>query len=386
MARTLKSDKWLLWVTLLLLGVSLLMVYSASSVRAIDGGESPYKYLTKQAVFIAIGLVCLVIGMRVDYHVYRKPAFIWTSLAVALVLLLVVFGFHEINGTRRWISFKGLTVQPSELAKLAAIVFTAGLLERRMHRINEVRYALAPVGIMTGVLAGLILAQPDFGTATALTGVVLLMVFAAGLSLRYVGLVTAVLLPAAALVVATAAYRLARITAFMNPDMDPAGINFQLNQSLIAVGSGGPWGRGFMDGMQKLFYLPEPHTDFIYAVIGEELGLIGATAILICFCVIAMRGYRAAMLSPDRYGALLATGLTSMIAVQAFVNMSVVVGLVPTKGIPLPFVSNGGSSMVVSLAAMGVLLNITQHLTSVDPGARVRSSAHTTADPLGVQG
>jgi cell division protein FtsW len=386
MARTLKSDKWLLWATLLLLGISLLMVYSASSFLAANEGSSQYLYLMKQSVFIALGLVALLVGMRVDYHVYRKPIFIWSFLALTVVLLLVVFGSPSIKGTRRWIDLKFTTMQPSELAKLAAIFFTAALLERRMHRINEFKYALAPIGIATGVLAGLILAQPDFGTATALSGVVLLMVFSAGLSFRYVAAVTAVLVPAAGLAVYLEQYRLRRFMAFWNPDSDPAGANFQLNQSLIAVGSGGPWGRGFMEGMQKMFYLPEPHTDFIYAVIGEETGLIGATLVLVLFCIIAMRGIRAAMMAPDRYGALMATGLTAMIVVQAFVNISVVLGLVPTKGIPLPFVSNGGSSMIVSLAAMGVLLNITQHLTSVDPGGRVRREAHTTADPLGVQG
>jgi cell division protein FtsW len=386
MARTLKSDKWLLWATLLLLGVSLLMVYSASTVLAVNEGHSPYRYLMKQAVFIGMGLVGLLIGMRVDYHAYRKPAVIWAAIAIALVLLVVVLGSPKINGTRRWIDLGFTTMQPSELAKLAVIFFTAGLLDRRMHRINEIKYALAPVGIATGIMAGLILIQPDFGTATALTGVVLLMVFAAGLSFRYVGVLTAVLVPAAALAVYVAPYRLQRVIAFWNPDSDPAGANFQLNQSLIAVGSGGPLGRGFMEGVQKLFYLPEPHTDFVYAVIGEELGLIRATLILVLFCVIAMRGIRAAMLAPDRYGALMATGLTAMIAVQAFVNMSVVLGLVPTKGIPLPFVSNGGSSMIVSLAAMGILLNITQRLTSVDAAGRVRREAHTTADPLGVAG
>ncbi len=386
MARTLKSDKWLLWATLVLLGVSLLMVYSASTVLAVSEGASPYKYLMKQSIFIAIGLVSLLIGMRVDYHVYRKPVFIWGFMALSVLLLVVVFGFPKINGTRRWIDLRFTRMQPSELAKLAAVFFTSALLARRMHRINEIRYALVPVGIATGLLAGLILLQPDFGTATALTGVVLLMVFAAGLSFRYVGVVTAILVPAAAVAVYTSRYRFDRILAFWYPDSDPSRLNFQLNQSLIAVGSGGPWGRGFMDGVQKLFYLPEPHTDFIYAVIGEELGLVGTTIILVLFCVIAMRGIRAAMLAPDRYGALMATGLTAMIAVQAFVNMSVVLGLVPTKGIPLPFVSNGGSSMIVSLMAMGILLNITQHLTSVDAAGRVRREAHTTADPLGVAG
>jgi len=386
MARTLKSDKWLLWATLLLLGVSLLMVYSASSVAAADSGDSPYAFLTKQAIFIVIGLVALMITMRVDYHVYRKPMFIWATFAIVIVLLLAVFAFPEIKGTQRWIPLPVFRLQPSELAKLAAIFFTAALLERRMHRINEIKYALVPVGIATGLLAGLIFLQPDFGTATALTGVVLLMVFSAGLSFRYVGAVAAVLVPAAALAVMTADYRLQRVMSFLYPDSDPTGANFQLNQSLIAVGSGGPWGRGFMEGVQKMFYVPEPHTDFIYAVIGEELGLIGTTAVLACFCVIALRGMRASMYAPDRYGALMATGLTAMVAVQAFVNISVVLGLVPTKGIPLPFVSNGGSSMVVSLAAMGILLNITQHATSVDPGGRVRRAAHTSADPLGVEG
>jgi len=388
MARTLKSDKWLLGATLLLLGISLLMVYSASAVWSELRFDSSYQFLRKQAVFITAGLILLAIGMRVDYHVLRKPVVIWTGLAVAVVLLLAVFGFPRINGTRRWISFPGLSLQPSELAKLAVVIFTAALLERRMHRINDLTFALLPVGVVTGLLAGLILLQPDFGTAVALTGVVLLMVFAAGLSFRYVAAVAAVLVPAAVVVVLTARYRLNRVLAFMDPDSDPTGLNFQLNQSLIAVGSGGPWGRGFMDGVQKLFYIPEPHTDFIYAVIAEELGLIGATVVLACFCVIAVRGVRAAMLAPDRFGALLATGLTAMIAVQAFVNLSVVLGLVPTKGIPLPFVSNGGSSMLVSLAAMGILLNITQHASAVDATGKARSSAHTAteAELLGAEG
>jgi cell division protein FtsW len=386
MARTLKSDKWLLWATMLLLGFSLVMVYSASAVWSMDKFDSPYHIFIRQAIWIAAGTLLLFVAMRVDYHVYKKPIVIWTALGLALVLLLVVFGFPKINDTRRWINVKGFTLQPSEFAKLAAIFFTAAMLERRMHRINELRYALLPIGIVAGVLTGLIVLEPDFGTSAALAGVVLVMVFAAGLAYRHLAAVVAVLVPAAIAVAMLEPYRVRRLMAFLDPTNDPTGDSFQLNQALIAVGSGGPVGRGLMEGMQKLGYIPEPHSDFIYAIVGEELGMVGATAIIVCFCIIAMRGVRAAMYAPDRYGSLLATGLTAMIAGQAFVNISVVLGLVPTKGIPLPFVSYGGSSMLASLIAMGILLNITQHATSVEAGGRVRREAHTTADPLGVEG
>lgn len=386
MARTLKSDKWLLWATLLLLGFSLVMVYSASAVWSMDKFGSAYQIFTKQAIWIAFGTLLLLGAMRVDYHFYKKPIVIWTALGLAFVLLVVVFGFPKVNDTRRWINVKGFTLQPSEFAKLAAIFFTAALLERRMHRINELKYALLPIGVVAGLLTGLIVMEPDFGTSAALAGVVLVMVFAAGLAYRHLAAVVIVLVPVAGIVAMLEPYRVRRLMAFLNPGSDPTGDSFQLLQALIAVGSGGPFGRGLMDGLQKLGYIPEPHSDFIYAIVGEELGMVGATAVILCFCVIAMRGVRAALFAPDRYGALLATGLTAMIAGQAFVNISVVLGLVPTKGIPLPFVSYGGSSMWASLIAMGILLNITQHATSVEASGRVRREAHTSEDPLGVAG
>jgi cell division protein FtsW len=387
MARTLKSDKWLLGATLMLLGVSLVMVFSASARWGAERFNSQYLFLIKQSAFVVGGLMLMVIGMRVDYHHYKKPVVIWSALGITLVLLLVVFAFAPINGTRRWISLPGFTLQPAELAKLAAVFFTAAILERRMHRVNDVKFALMPIGIVVSVLAGLIVLQPDFGTSTALTGVVLAMVFSAGLSFRYLGAVIAVLVPLAGLAIWAEPYRVRRFLIFLDPESDPLGAGFQLRQSLIAVGSGGPFGRGFMDGVQKLFYIPEPHTDFIFAVISEELGLIGATAILVCFVIIAVRGLRASMFAPDRFGSLLAVGLTAMIAAQAFVNLSVVLGLLPTKGIPLPFVSNGGSSMLVSLFAMGILLNVSQYASAVDADGRVRSVARTvtTDDPLGAQ-
>lgn len=386
MARTLKSDKWLLWAALLLVGISLVIVNSASNIWSMDKFNSPYRIFVKQAIWIGLGMVLLIAGMRVDYHFYRRPWVIWSGLAIVVVALIVVFGSPKINEARRWITVRGFTMQPSEFAKLAAIFFTAALLERRMHRINEVKYALMPIGIVTGILTGLIVLQPDFGTSAALSGVVLVMVFTAGLSFKYMAAVVGVLVPVAAAVVYFEPYRLLRITSFLDPEADPRGAGYQLLQSLLAVGSGGLFGRGLGEGVQKLGYIPEPHSDFIYAIIAEELGLVGVTVVLLCFCVIAIRGIRTATYAPDRYGALLATGLTAMIAGQALVNISVVIGLLPTKGIPLPFVSYGGSSMLASMIALGILLNISQHATAIDPGGRVRREAHTTADPLGAEG
>jgi cell division protein FtsW len=269
-----------------------------------------------------------------------------------------------VTGARRWIGLAGLRIQPSELAKLSCVLFTALMLERRMHRIIEVSYSLTPIAIVTGVFAVLILLERDYGTALSLLLIVGVMVFGAGLSFRYMFGVALVAIPTVFAVLIAAPYRRARLFAFLHPELDPRGDGFQIIQSLIAVGTGGVFGRGLMEGVQKLFYLPFPHTDFIYAVIGEELGLIGATLILVCFCVVAWRGLRIAMFAEDRFGALTALGLTTMIGVQAFVNMSVVLGLLPTKGIPLPLVSSGGSSLLVSMVGIGLLLNISQHETA----------------------
>ena len=361
MARKLKSDKVLFLATLLLVCASVVMVYSASAVLAMNRFNQPYFFLIKQGMWAALGLAAMSIAMRLDYRNYREPSFIWFALGIAGAALVAVLFVAPINGSRRWFGVGGFGIQPSELAKLSAIFFIAALLERRMDRIDDVPYALVPIGIVVGALVGLILLEPDLGTALTVLLIATTMVFAAGISYRYV--VGAILcsLPVMYFVVMGAAYRRRRLMAFWNPWSDPLGDGFQVIQSMIAVGSGGLAGRGFMAGLQKLFYLPEPHTDFIYAVIGEEFGLIGTTLILACFVVIAWRGLRIATQAPDRFGAFLAIGLTTMIAVQAFFNISVVLGLVPTKGIPLPFVSAGGSSLLISLIGMGILLNVSQH-------------------------
>jgi cell division protein FtsW len=303
----------------------------------------------------------MALTMRIDYRTYRNDTFIWGLLAFVGLLLVAVLFSAPVNGTRRWFAVGGLGIQPSELAKTAAILFTAMMLERRMHRIGEVRYALLPIAIVVGALTLLIMLQPDFGTSVALLLTVTVLVFAAGLPWKYLVGSALVALPGLYVVLIAAPYRRRRLLAFLDPWADPLGSGFQIIQSEIAVGTGGITGRGLMAGVQKLFYLPEPHTDFIFAVISEELGLIGATGVLIAFIVIAWRGLRVAARAEDAFGSFLALGFTTMIAAQALINMSMVLGLTPTKGIPLPLMSFGGSSLLINLVGVGVLLNVSQH-------------------------
>lgn len=361
MARKLKSDKLLFMATMLLVFASIVMVYSASAVMAMTRFSNPYLFLTKQAVWAGLGLAALFVSMRIDYRTYRQPWVIHTALAVAILGLIAVLFSPPINGTRRWFGIAGVGIQPSELAKLSAILFTASLLERRMHRINEVKYSLMPIGCIVGLIVLLVLLEPDFGTAMSILLVAAVMVFAAGLDLRYLLYSAAAATPVLAWVLISAPYRRRRLLSFLDPWKDPLGDGFQIIQSLLAVGTGGLFGRGLMQGVQKLFYLPEPHTDFIFAVIGEELGLVGTSLVLVAFVVITFRGLRIASRAPDSFGSFLALGLTGMVAVQAFINMSMVLAMLPTKGIPLPFVSAGGSSLLINLFGMGVLLNLSQH-------------------------
>jgi cell division protein FtsW len=375
MARKLKSDKVLFLTTILLVALSVVMVYSASAPMALDRYGRASFFLIKQAMWALLGVALLHVVMRIDYRLYREPAFIWTCLALATAALVAVYLRPPVNGARRWLGVGGIGMQPSELAKLAAIFFIAALLERRMHRIDEAAYALLPVGIVVFGLVALILPEPDFGTSMSLLLIAGVMIFAAGLSYRYIVGALLCALPALYILVMGSAYRRRRTFAFLNPWDDPLGDGFQIIQSLIAIGTGGVWGKGLMNGVQKLFYLPEPHTDFIFSVIAEELGLIGASLVVLCFCVLTWRGIRVALRAPDGFGAYLALGLTTMVAVQAFVNISVVLGLMPTKGIPLPLISNGGSSLLINLVGMGILLNVSQHATTSENVQAVRPAS-----------
>jgi cell division protein FtsW len=376
MARKLKSDKLLFTATLLLVCTSVVMVYSASAFVSKENSGDPYFYLFKQGTWALLGLVLVPLMMRIDYRTYRQPVVIWTGLSiVALALVVVLFG-HTRNGATRWLLLGGLGVQPSELAKIVVIVFIAALLERRMDRIDEPTYALLPIGVVLGVIVALILREPDLGTSVSIMVIAAVMVFAAGIDYRYVAGVCLATVPALYFLLAFSEYRWRRVLAFLDPWSYPLDHGFQMIQSMIAVGTGGIFGRGLMAGVQKQFYLPEPHNDFIYAVISEELGLIGATIVVACFCVITWRGLRTALRAPDRFGAFLALGLTTMIGFQAFFNVSVVLGLLPTKGIPLPFVSYGGSSLLINLLGMGILLNVSQHASS----SHVVTTTLTTQD------
>jgi len=364
MARKLKSDKVLFTATLLLVCTSVVMVYSASAGIATERFKDPRLFLAKQVTWALVGMALAGLVMRIDYRHYGQPAIIWAGLVVVgLGLVAVLFG-HPINGAMRWLNIGPVGIQPSELAKIVVIVFTAALLERRMDRIAESPYVLLPIGIALGLILGLILVEPDLGTAVSIFMIAAVMLFAAGINYRYVLGVLLVTPAAFYLLVMTSEFRRQRVLAFLDPWAAPQGAGYQMVQSMIAVGTGGIFGRGLMSGVQKWFYLPEPHNDFIYSVISEELGLVGATVVVACFCVITWRGLRTAMRAPDRFGTFLAIGLTTMVAFQAFFNISVVLGLAPTKGIPLPFVSYGGSSLVINLLGMAMLLNVSQHASA----------------------
>lgn len=361
MAKKLSADYTLFATTVALLALGLVMVWSASSAHAEETHGSAYHFLVKQAMWCLIGLFAMAVAMKTDYRRLRQPAVVFGALGVTTLLLILVLFLPAVNDTHRWIRAGALSFQPAELAKLTLILFLAYHLERRKERVNDALTSVFPAGVMIGWFAFLIYIQPDLGTAATLVAVSGVMLFLAGVRLRYFA---ALALPAAFLLyraVMVAAYRRDRIEAFLNPWSDARGAGYQIIQSLIAVGTGGVTGVGLMEGRQKLFYLPYPYSDFVFAVIGEELGLLGAAVVVLLFVVLLWRGIRTAMQAPDLFGTLLAAGLTLEIVMQAFINVSVVTGLLPTKGIPLPLISAGGSSLLFTLVSVGLILNVSQH-------------------------
>jgi cell division protein FtsW len=360
MAKRVSVDRWLFTVTMLLVFVGLVMVFSASAVMARERFGSPYAFLSKQLIWAAAGLVAMVLAMRVDYRRYKHPALVFSLLGLTMLLLISVFFLDRSHNTHRWFRVGGVSFQPSELAKPVLILFLAYFLEARTKTMDDWRNTLAPAAAPIVVLLGLIVLQPDLGTAIACAGIAACILYVAGMRLRYFAYAFGASLVPLYFLIFHVSFRRDRILAFINPYAERQKAGFHLIQSLIAVATGGITGTGLMEGKQKLFYLPEPHTDFIFAVTAEELGLVGALFVVALFAIFLWRGMRASWRTQDMFGRYLAVGITSMVVLQAFINISVVLGMMPTKGIPLPLVSYGGSSLFVTLACVGVLLNITK--------------------------
>ena len=362
MAKRVGVDKWLFGVVLLLVLFGLVTVFSASAVMAQASLGSPYSFVGRQAVWALLGLLAMVALMRVDYRIYNNPRVVFPAVAVTTLMLIGVFAMGGTNGAHRWIRAAGVTLQPSELAKPVLVLFLAYFLQTRIHQMDDVKGTILRAFAVPLVFTALILKEPDLGTGLVCMFVTMLMLYLAGARVRYFAIAGVLASPVLYYMLFYVKFRRDRMLAFINPEADPRGTGFHILQSLIAVGTGGLRGLGLMEGRQKLFYLPEVQTDFIFANICEELGLIGALLVVGLFVALGYRGLRAAFLSTDPFARFLAFGLTTAILIQAFFNMSVVLALLPTKGIPLPFISSGGTSIFITLASMGVLLNITREI------------------------
>jgi cell division protein FtsW len=376
MARKLQFDRWLFAATAGLALFGIVMVYSASAVMAAEENGNQYHYVIRQGMWTGIGFIAMLGMMHLDYQRLRNRRVVYGLLVVTVLLLLAVFAFPRVNGAHRWIKFAGFSVQPSEMSKLALAVFLAYFLEKRAGDEGSFWRTFVPCMTVAGMLAVLVVAEPDLGTALMLAVACVVICFTAGVRLRHLALAAAPALLGVAVLLIFVPWRMQRLVTFLNPWADPQDKGFQVVQSLIAVGSGGLNGLGFAQGKQKLFFLPFAHSDFIFAVISEELGLLGALTVVIVFGIFLWRGARAALLAPDRFGMLLGVGIVALIVAQALFNISVVLSLVPTKGIPLPFISYGGSSLVPTLMAAGILLNISQYAGS---GVEASAPGHVDA-------
>jgi cell division protein FtsW len=361
MAKRVGVDKWLFFTTLVLVVTGLAMVFSASAVVDQERYHSAYTFVLTQGIWAMAGVLALLVLMHVDVSYYKSPRFIYPAICITTVLLVLVFLMPGSHHTHRWIRFGNFfTFQPSEIAKPVLVLFLAWFLHNRLGQMNDLKQTLLPAALIPGLFTVLVVVQPDLGTALVLAGVAAMMLMLAGMDWKYLLGGVCAALPALAALLLWVPWRRARLLVFLNPESDPQGAGYHIYQSLIAVGTGGLTGRGYMEGMQKLFYLPEASTDFIFANIAEELGFLGAMFIVILFVVFGVRGLRTAFRSSDPFARMAAFGITVTILLQAFFNISVVLSLVPNKGIPLPLISHGGTSLFCTLASIGILLNISR--------------------------
>ena len=352
-------DRLLLTATLLLLAIGIVMVYSASSAVALARYEDGGYFFKRQLLWVGVGLAAMAVTVRMNVWGWQRLA-LPLLLAVAALLVLVLWPQIgvEVNGARRWLRVGGWSIQPSELAKLAVVCYLAGYVARHGERVGEFWRGLLPPLLVSGAVMVLILAEPDLGAAAVIAMLTLTLLFVGRAKLSHLGGLVLAAAPVLTVLIFSSSYRRQRLLAFLNPWEDAQGSGFQIIQSFLAIGSGGWWGLGLGESRQKLLFLPEPHTDFIYSVIGEELGLVGCLVVLALFVLFIWRGFVIATRAEEPFIRCLAVGLTVMIGVQALLHMAVVTGLLPTKGLTLPFLSYGGSSLVVDLAAVGILLAI----------------------------
>jgi cell division protein FtsW len=354
-----------------LLGFGILMVYSASAVYAAQKYHAADYFLRRDLVWTTSGLIALAIAARLDYGVYRRYVYPLLGLSFVLLVAVLLVG-ARINGARRWFLFAGLSFQPAELAKLSMILYLSYSLAKKAEKVKTFTVGFLPHMAVASVLMLLLLKQPDLGTAAILGMTTLVLLFVAGAKVSYLAIACLCAAPIMYQAIVGTPWRLRRMLAYIDPWQYRYDVGYQITESLISIGSGGLFGLGLGDGKQKLFFLPEAHTDYILAIVGEELGLLGLTGVVLAFLVLLWRGVRAALRARDAFGAYLAFGITAVIALQATVNLGVVLGALPTKGLPLPFVSFGGSTLVVDLLAAGILLNISRGAPA--PAPRLRAS------------
>jgi len=356
-------DFILFFTTIALLSFGVVMVYSSSAVSAYVNFNDSYYFLKRQIIWVTLGIIAMLFTLNLDYHVWRKLAAPILIVTLILLILVLIPGLGKVvNGARRWLGFGSLYLQPSEIAKLSMVLFSSASLARHQEKITSFVKGLVPQLLILLLVFGLILKEPDLGTALAIGGTVFVLLFTAGAKLSHltslglvgvVGIIAAIILEP---------YRLKRLLAFSNPWADPLDTGYHIIQSLYALGSGGLFGVGLGRSREKFLYLPEPHTDFIFAILGEELGFIGTITVILLFFLFAWRGFKVAISAPDIYGSILAAGLTTMIIMQALMNIAVVTASMPVTGIPLPFISFGGSALIFTLAGVGILLNISRYV------------------------
>lgn len=356
-----RMDYWLLFLVFILCVFGLMMIYSASAVLSFEQYGVNNYFFKKELLSFVVGLVLLFATSQIDYRVWQKYAS-WALIATIILLVSVFFISPEIAGAQRWIKLGDFSFQPSEMAKLTFIIYLAAWLAKRKEKISDFWSGFVPFVLMLVIVGFLIIQQPDMGTMMVILSVAVVMFFISGASWWHLGLGFAGLITIAYMLIKISPYRMQRLMVFLNPATDTLGSGYHMNQALLAIGSGGLFGLGFGQSKQKFLYLPEPHTDSIFAIITEELGFLRSSLVFVAFLLIALRGYRIAKFAPDNFSKYLAVGITSWIIIQFFINIGAMLGIVPLTGVPLPFVSYGGSSLIFLLIGVGMLLNISKQI------------------------